>query len=85
MLKVSAAKRPVLYLEYLEEEIGKLTEPRDIHIDEKHFRKKRTDEAKIYTPAGYIPEIRPNFPTEAAKLADERDALRFTNPDNPRI
>ena len=39
----------------------------------------------IYIPAGYIPEVRPNFPTEAGKLADERDALRVTNPADPCI
>ena len=53
-----------------------------IHVGEKHFRKKITDAAKRYIPAGYIPEVRRNFPTEAAKLAYERDALRVTNPDD---
>ena len=73
------------FREYLEEKIGRLPEPQNIHIGEKHFRKKITDAAKRYIPAGYTPEVRPNFPSEAGKLADERDALRVTNPDDPRI
>ena len=82
----SIPKRIGLVLgEYLEEEIGRLPEPQDIHIGEKHFRKKITDAAKRDIPAGYIPEVRPNFSTEAAMLADERDALCVTNPDDPRI
>lgn len=32
--------------------------------------------AQIRLPAGFIKEIRPNFPAEAARLADDRDALR---------
>ena len=93
MLRVNATKRTYVnfskanwasFREYLEEEIGRLPEPQDIHIGEKHFRKMMTDAAKRYIPAGYIPEVRPNFPTEAAKLADERDALRATNPDDTR-
>ena len=62
-----------------------MPEPQYIHIGEKHFQKKLTDAVKRYIPAGYIPEVRPNFPIEAAKLADERDALRVTNPDDSRI
>ena len=54
--------------EYLEEEIGKLPEPQGIHIGEKHFRKKITDAAKRYIPAGYIPEVRPNFPPKQLSL-----------------
>ena len=60
-----------------------MPEPQDIHVGEKHFRKKITDAAKRYIHVGYIPEVRPNFPTEAAKLADEGDALRVTHPDDP--
>ena len=63
------------FREYLEVEIDRLPEQQNIHVGEKHFTKKITDAAKRYIPAGYIPEVRPNFPTEAAKLADERDAL----------
>lgn len=35
--------------------------------------------------AGRIPEIVPNFPTAAVKLEDERDNIRRTNPNSPRI
>ena len=48
-------------------------------------QKKITDVATRFIPAGYIPEIRPNISTEAAKFVDERDVLRATNPDDPRI
>ena len=47
--------------------------------ENQHFRKKITDAAKRYISAGYIPEVRPNFPTEAAKFVDERDVLRVSN------
>ena len=33
----------------------------------------------------YIPPTTSSPSTEAAKLADERDALRDTNPDDPLI
>ena len=49
------------FREYLEEEIGRLPEPQDIHIGEKNFRKKITNTAKRYIPGGYTSEIRPNF------------------------
>ena len=38
-----------------------------------------------HIPAGRIPQIRPNFPAEAAELADVRDGLRDSNPTDPRI
>ena len=94
MVRVNAAKRTYVNFfkanwaslrEYLEVEIGRLPEPQDIHVGEKHFRKKITDAAKMYIPAGYIPEVRQNFSTEAAKLADECNASRVTNPDDPHI
>ena len=94
MVRVNAAKRTHVnfskanwanFREYLEIEIGRLLEPQYIHVGEKHFRKKITDASKSYIPAGYIPEDRPNFPTETVKLSDERDALCVTNSDDPRI
>ena len=66
-------------------EIGRLPEPQDIHVGEKHFRKKITDAGKRYIPAEYIPEIRSNFPTEALELPDKRDAPHVTTRDDPRI
>ena len=40
---------------------------------------------KVSIPAGRIPEIRPNFPTEAALLAEERDEIRKQDPSDARI
>ena len=94
MVRVNAAKRTYVnfskarwasFRENFEIEIGRLPEPQDIYVGEKHFRKKITNPAKRYIPAAYIPQVRPNFPTEAAKLAVERDVLRVTNPDDPCI
>ncbi|XP_018793117.1 PREDICTED: uncharacterized protein LOC108971477 [Bactrocera latifrons] len=39
----------------------------------------------LLIPAGRIAEIRPNFPAEAAVLANERDTLRDADPGKPRI
>ena len=36
-------------------------------------------------PAGRIPEIRMNFPTEAALLTEERDEIRKQDPSDARI
>jgi len=36
-------------------------------------------------PCGRIHQVIPSFPTEAAKLADERDDLRGTDPTSPRL
>ena len=36
-------------------------------------------------PAGRIPEIRPNFSTEATLLAEERDEIRKQDPSDARI
>lgn len=40
---------------------------------------------QVHIPAGRIPQVRPFFPTSASKLADKRDTLRTTNPNDPRI
>ena len=63
MLKDFSKANWVSFREYLEE-IGRMPEPQDIHTDNKYFRKKITDAARMYIPVGNIPEIRPNFPTD---------------------
>lgn len=35
-----------------------------------------------FIPAAVIPEIRPNLPTVAARLADKRDSLQQNDPSN---
>ena len=62
-----------------------MPEPQDIHVERETLPKKITNAAKRNIPAGYMPEIRLNFPTEAAKLVDERDTLHVTNPNDPHI
>lgn len=41
--------------------------------------------AANYISVGRIPIIIPNFPAEAAGIANERDELRRINPTDPRV
>lgn len=52
---------------------------------ERNFRRNIVTAAKEFIPAGCIREKRPNFPTEAAEIAEQRDNLRRTDPTNPNI
>ena len=45
------------------------------------FRRIVTAAANHNIPAGRIPTLRPNFPSEAAKLADRRDVLQARQGD----
>ena len=59
--------------------------PSDVRVAEWIFRKIINAAAARFIPAGRIPGIRPNFPAEAAELAEERHNIRRTNPVDPRI
>ncbi|XP_065358671.1 uncharacterized protein LOC135952586 [Calliphora vicina] len=59
--------------------------PSNVHKAERKFRETITAAAARFIPAGRISVVRPHFPAEAAGLADERDDIRSTNPDDPRI
>jgi hypothetical protein len=52
---------------------------------EKAIRNIITKAAKKYIPAGRIPQVKPNYPSEAIPLTKERDDLRKSNPASPRI
>lgn len=73
------------FKQHIEEEFDRKQLPNSAHLGEKIFNKTLRKAARIFIPAGRIPEIRPNFPTSAARLADERDNLRANDPSNPRI
>ena len=68
-----------------EASFDKLPLPKSAIKGEKLFRRIVTSAAKRFIPSGRIPEIRPNFPRDAAILADERDELRKTSPMDPRV
>ncbi|XP_037811763.1 uncharacterized protein LOC119603706 [Lucilia sericata] len=51
---------------------------------ERKFRETVISAAARFIPAGRISVVRPHFPAEAARLADERDDIRNTNQD-PRL
>ena len=59
--------------------------PTDVYCGESKFRYLLNKSSSHNIPSGRIPIIRPSFPSEAAKLADERDEIRKTNPASPQI
>ena len=61
------------------------TSPLNTHQAEKSFRKILNEAAKRHIPAGRIPKIKVNYPSEALRLAQQRDSLRTTNPNDARI
>lgn len=70
---------------HLEEKFSRVPLRRNVYKGERCFRDIVNKAARIFIPSGRIPLVRPNFPSEAARLANERDALRKSNPSNPRI
>ncbi|XP_036340625.1 uncharacterized protein LOC118749989 [Rhagoletis pomonella] len=73
------------FRDYVNTHIGALPTPPDARIAERKFRTVLNAAAARFIPAGRIPEIRPGFPTEAARLADVRDRTRRANPEDPSI
>lgn len=71
--------------EYTEKQFENLLPPDNVYFAEKTFRSILDKGRKLAFPAGRIPRIIPNFPSSAAKLADERDNLRRSDPCNPKI
>ena len=59
-------------------------EPLDREM-ERALRKLTQKSAEKHIPRGKIPQVFTNFPTEAAKLAAERDNIRKVSPGSPRI
>ena len=57
----------------------------NIHASEKFFRKTINKAASRFIPAGRIPEMVSNMPTETVRLMKERDTLRQQDPSDARI
>ncbi|XP_036340346.1 uncharacterized protein LOC118749652 [Rhagoletis pomonella] len=73
------------FAEVTESSFAALPTPTDVHAGERQFRKVVTAAADRFIPSGRIAEVRPNFPAEAAVLANERDHLRQVDPGDPRL
>ncbi|XP_053968871.1 uncharacterized protein LOC128870292 [Anastrepha ludens] len=73
------------FAEFTGDIFAALPTPTDVRAGERAFRKAITAAAARFIPAGRIRDIRPNFPAEAAVLANERDRLRQADPRDPRI
>ncbi|XP_039962846.1 uncharacterized protein LOC120776355 [Bactrocera tryoni] len=73
------------FTEFTESTFNALPIPMDVCVGERQFRKVIAAATARFIPAGRIAEIRPNFPAEAAVLANERDTLRHADPGDPRI
>lgn len=73
------------FKEFTNRKFSGLPIPTEVRSAERKFREIVNAAAARFIPAGRIPILRPNFPAEAAGLADERDEIRSTNPSDPRI
>ncbi|XP_036327227.1 uncharacterized protein LOC118739838, partial [Rhagoletis pomonella] len=73
------------FAEVTESSFAALPTPTNIHTGESQFRRVVTAAAARFIPSGRIAEVRPNFPAEAAVLANERDHLRQVDPGDPRL
>lgn len=73
------------YNQHTEQKFANIRAPRNVHHAEKTLRTIICKSARLFIPAGSYHEVRPNFPTAAARMADERDTLRETQPGDPRI
>lgn len=73
------------FCNYVDLKISCVPLPQNVHWGEKTLREIINKAAHLYIPAGKYKEIRPNFPSEASRLADQRDHLRQTNHQDPRI
>ncbi|XP_050325070.1 uncharacterized protein LOC126756217, partial [Bactrocera neohumeralis] len=73
------------FTEFTENTFNALPIPIDVCVGERQFRKVIAAAPARFIPAGRMAEIRPNFLSEAAVLANERDILRHADPGYPRI
>ncbi|XP_037805544.1 uncharacterized protein LOC119599719 [Lucilia sericata] len=73
------------FREFTDRILNDLPAPSNVHQAESKFRETVIAAAARFIPAGRLSLVRPHFPAEAARLADERDDLRSINPDDPRI
>ncbi|XP_039954431.1 uncharacterized protein LOC120770871 [Bactrocera tryoni] len=73
------------FTEFTESTFNALPISTDVCVDERRFRKVIAAATARFIPAGRMAEIRPNFPAEAAVLANERDTLRHADPEDSRL
>ncbi|KAM7356297.1 uncharacterized protein ACRADG_002101 [Cochliomyia hominivorax] len=73
------------FREFTDRRFGELPVPSNVRIAERKFREIINAAVARFVPSGRISVVRPHFPAEAARLADERDDIRNTNPSDPRI
>ncbi|KAI5753538.1 hypothetical protein M8J77_001119 [Diaphorina citri] len=73
------------FLEYTESRFEREPLPTNVIKGEKVFSNILNKGRKLHVPTGRIPNIIPNFPTEAINLAEERDIIRQANPNDPKI
>ncbi|KAM7363422.1 uncharacterized protein ACRADG_000333 [Cochliomyia hominivorax] len=73
------------FREFTDHRFGELPVPSNVRIAERKFRETINTAVARFVPSGRISVVRPHFPAEAARLADERDDTRNTNPSDPRI
>ena len=71
--------------EMTELQFSHLTPPSTTSEGERNIRKILIDAKNRCIPAGRITKMRPNFPPEACRLADRRDAIRRENAADPRL
>ena len=71
--------------ELCDAQFGQLADPTSAYVGERIFREILVKVGKSCIPAGRIAKLRPNFPLEASRLADERDAIRREDAADPRL
>ena len=70
---------------FTEEIFARIPKHNNVIQSEKSFRNILNKAAKKYIPAGRIPNIIHEIPTEAANLIDKRDQMKAANPSDNRI
>nr|XP_036227052.1 uncharacterized protein LOC118682434 [Bactrocera oleae] len=73
------------FTEFTKSTSNALPIPTDVIVGERQFRMVIAAATARFIPAGRIAELRPNFPAEAAVLANERDTIRLADPCDHRI
>lgn len=72
-------------MEYTEKRFDCQPTPTNVMKGDKIFSNILNKGRKLHVPTGRIPEVIPNFPTSAIKLAEKRDLIRSTNPNEPKL
>ena len=73
------------FTEVTEKAFSQAYHTNDVHRDERFMRKTIQAAAKRYIPSGRIMRTVHEIPTEALNLIDERDRIRTSNSQDPRL